>query len=95
MAKLTEKSWAVLNYIRENEKADGLTMNEIADGIGLTVKQIGPIVWTSLKAKKDGSRGDLVRYEKREVPGADKPVGFVFLTDEGREYSDPVEEIAE
>lgn len=95
MAKLTVKTRAVLDYVREHDTGDGVLMTDIAEGLGMTVKQIGPIVWTSLKEKKDGSRGALVTYEKREIKGQDKPVGYVHITQEGRDYEDPVEEVAE
>lgn len=95
MAKLTVKSKAVLDYVRDNDGGDGVKMTEIADALGLTVKAIGPIVWTSLKEKKDGSRPSLVTYEKRNIEGQDKPVGYVHITEAGENYSDPVEEVAE
>ena len=93
--KLTVKTKMVLDYVRENDKGDGITMAELAEGVGLTVKAIGPIVWTTLKEKKDGSRPALVTYEKRDVEGQDKPVGYVHITEAGRVYEDPVEEVAE
>lgn len=93
--KLTVKSKAVLDFVRENDTGDGVLMTDIAEGVGLTVKQIGPIVWTSLKEKKDGSRPALVTYEKRVVEGQDKTVGYVHITEDGKVYEDPVEDIAE
>lgn len=95
MGKLTSKTKAVLDYVRENDSGDGVKMTDIAEALGLSVKAIGPIVWTSLKEKKDGSRGALVKYEKREIPGQDKPVGYVHITEEGKNYQDPVEDVAE
>ena len=95
MSKLTVKSKAVLDYVRENDKGDGVLMTDIADNTGMTLKQIGPLVWTSLKEKKDGSRPSLVSYEKRNIEGQDKPVGYVHITEEGRTYEDPDEDIAE
>lgn len=95
MAKLTTKSKAVLDCVKSLDKGDGVKMTTIAEELGLTVKQIGPIVWTSLKEKKDGSRGSLVTYEKRAVAGEDKPVGYVHITEEGANYSDPEEDVAE
>ena len=93
--KLTVKTKAVLDYVRENDKGDGVTMTEIAEALGMTTKAVGPLVWTSLRAKKDGSRGDLVTYEKRAITGQDKPVGYVHITDEGADYEDPIEDVAE
>lgn len=95
MAKLTTKCKAVLDYVRDNDTGNGVLITDIAEALGMTTKQIGPIVWTSLKEKKDGSRGALVTYEKKNIEGQDKPVGYVFITEEGRNYEDPVEEVAE
>lgn len=95
MAKLTEKTRKVLEFVRENDHGDGVTMTAIAEGVGLSIKAIGPIVWTSLKEKKDGSRPALVTYEKRVVAGLEKPVGYVHITEAGKTYEDEAEEIAE
>ena len=95
MAKLTEKSRAVFEFVRNNDFGDGVTFEQISEGTGLGVKSIGPIVWMSLKEKKDGSRGALVSYEKRTVEGHEKPVGYVHITEEGKTYEDPEEDIAE
>lgn len=93
--KLTVKTKAVLDFVRENDEGDGISMQDLAEGVGMTVKQIGPIVWTSLREKKDGSRPALVTYEKRSIEGQDKTVGYVHITEEGKIYEDPVEEVAE
>lgn len=95
MAKLTPKTKAVLDYVREHDTGDGITMADLADGVGMSVKSIGPIVWTSLKEKKDGSRPALVTYEKREVEGMEKPVGYVHITEAGKNYQDVEEDTAE
>lgn len=95
MAKLTPKSAAVLEYVKANDKGDGVRMTDLAEALGFTVKQVGPIVWTSLKEKKDGSRPSLVTYEKRTVEGAEKPVGYVHITEAGAAYEDVEEEVAE
>lgn len=95
MAKLTEKTKAVLDYVREHDHGDGIKMTDLAEGLGTGVRNIGPIVYTVLNAKKDGSRGALVRYEKRVVEGEEKPVGYVHITEEGLKYEDTEEEVAE
>ena len=87
MAKLTENSATIFNYIRDNDEGDGLSMQEIADGTGRTVKQIGPVVWTQL-GKERGDRPQLVEYKKIEVEGEDKRVGYVFITEAGINYSE-------
>lgn len=90
MGRLTEKSKKVFEYVKENDTGDGLTLETIANGTGLTVKAVGPIVWTALQEKKDGSRGALVSYEKRQVQ--DKTIGYVHITPLGREYESESEE---
>lgn len=94
MAKriLAEKSGKVLAYLQEHDTGDGISIKEIADAMGLEEKNIRPVVTLSLAAKKDGSRGALVLYEKREVEGEEKTVGYAVLTDEGREFVDETEE---
>lgn len=95
MAKLTEKSRKVWEYVRDNDYGDGVSMEELAAGVGMEIKQIGPLVWNVLKAKKDGSRPTLVTYEKRVVEGQPKPVGYAHITEEGKVYVDVEEETAE
>ena len=88
MAKLAEKTANVLNYLKANDTGKGVAISEIAAALGVEDKNVRPIVTLSLAAKKDGSRGALAVYEKREVEGAEKPVGYAVLTDEGRGYTD-------
>lgn len=92
MAKLAEKSGKVLEYLQENDTGNGVTIAEIAAAMGLEEKNIRPVVTLSLAAKKDGSRGALALYEKREVEGEEKPVGYAVLTPEGREFVDEDDE---
>lgn len=88
MAKLAEKSGNVLAYLQEHDTGDGVSIREIAEAMGLEEKNIRPVVTLSLAAKKDGSRGALAVYDKREVDGEEKPVGFAVLTEEGRNFVD-------
>lgn len=88
MAKLAEKSGNVLAYLQANDTGDGVSIAEIAESMGLEEKNIRPVVTLSLAARKDGSRGALALYEKREVEGEEKPVGYAVLTEEGRNFVD-------
>lgn len=99
MAKLTEKTRAVFEYVRDFDGGTGVTFEQISEGTGLSIKSIGPIVWMSLNTKKDKT-GDIIRealvsYEKRDIPGKEKPVGYVHITEAGKHYTDPEEEVAE
>lgn len=91
MAKLTEKTKKVLDYLQANDKGDGIAISEISAALGVEDKNIRPIVTLSLAAKKDGSREALVLYEKREVEGSEKPVGYAVLTPFGRNFVDSAE----
>lgn len=93
--KLTAKSKMVLDYVRENSGEDGISLQDLADGVGMTTRQIGPIVWTVLQKEKEGVRPALVTYEKREIEGEEKPVGYVMITEAGRAYEEEEEELAE
>ena len=74
MAKLTEKTRAVFEYVRD---FDGGSLNTKKDKQGNILREA------------------LVSYEKRTIKGEDKPVGYVHITEAGKVYEDPEEEVAE
>lgn len=85
---LTEKGKNVFEYVKEHDQGDGVLIADIAEGTGLTVKQVGPIIWAGLaKEGKDG-RPALLEYKKIAVEGSEKPVGYVFLTNDGVDYEE-------
>lgn len=92
MAKLATKTANVLKYLQENDKGEGVPVEEIAEALStaaapLTKRNIIPTVTLSLgRAPKDGSRGVLATYEKRAVEGVEGDVGFAVLTDEGAAF---------
>ena len=92
MAKLAEKSGKVLAYLQEHDNGEGIAISELAEAMGLREVQVRPVVTLSLAAKKDGSRGALATYEKREIEGEEKPVGYAVLTPEGRDFVDEDDE---
>lgn len=72
--KLTEKSTQVLDYVKAN--GGKVSISELKEALGRTERSVGANV-TDLTKKK------LARREKVEVEGADKPITYVVLTDEG------------
>lgn len=87
MAKLAENSAKVLEFLQQNDAGEGVSVHEIAEALGKTTRSVIPTITLSLgTAPKDGSRGILATYEKREVEGEDKPVGFAVLTEEGLNF---------
>ena len=75
--KLTEKSTQVLDYVKAN--GGKVSIEELADALSRTPRSVGANV-------TDLSKKGLAQREKVEVEGADKPVTYVVLTDEGANF---------
>ena len=75
--KLTEKSQTVFEYLKAN--GGRVSIEELANATGRSARSVGANV-LDLQKKK------LVVREKEEVEGADKPVAYAVLTDEGRNF---------
>ena len=75
--KLTEKSSEVFNYVKDN--GGHVSIDEICNAIGRTARSVGANV-TDLQKKS------LVEREKVEVEGAEKPVVYVNLTENGKNF---------
>lgn len=75
--KLTEKSNEVFEYVKNN--GGKVSIPELAQALGRTERSVGANV-TDLTRKK------LAVREKVEVEGAEKPVTYVVLTDEGKTF---------
>ncbi len=78
--KLTEKSFEVLNYVREN--GGKVSIPELADALGRGARSIGANV-------TDLTKKELAVREKVEVEGVDKPVTYVVVTDVGMAWTAP------
>ena len=76
--KLTEKSFEVLNYVKEN--GGKVSIPEITAALGRTNDRSTGANVTDLTKK------GLALREKVEVEGAEKPVTYVVLTDEGMNF---------
>lgn len=75
--KLTEKSQEIFEYLKNN--GGRVSIEELANVTGRSARSVGANV-LDLQKKK------LVVREKEEVEGADKPVAFAVLTDEGKNF---------
>ena len=75
--KLTEKSQTIFEYLKAN--GGRVSIDELANATGRSARSVGANV-LDLQKKK------LVVREKEEVEGADKPVAYAVLTDEGRNF---------
>ncbi len=75
--KLTEKSNEVFEYVKAN--GGKVSIPELAQALDRTERSVGANV-TDLTKKK------LAVREKVDVEGADKPVTYVVLTEEGKTF---------
>lgn len=88
--ELTENTAEVLAYIQANDKGEGVSIDQIAEALDKKPNQVRPVVTNALKARTNKEGVDfpaLALYEKRDVEGAEKPVGFAVLTEEGRNFT--------
>jgi len=75
--KLTEKSTQVLDYVKAN--GGKVSIPELAEALDRGPRSVGANV-------TDLTKKGLAVREKVEVEGADKPVTYVVLTDEGANF---------
>lgn len=75
--KLTEKSQEIFDYIKNT--GGRVSIEELANATGRSARSVGANVL-------DLQKKNLVVREKEEVEGADKPVAYAVLTDEGRNF---------
>lgn len=75
--KLTEKSQTIFEYLKAN--GGRVSIEELANATGRSARSVGANVL-------DLQKKNLVVREKEEVEGADKPVAYAVLTDEGRNF---------
>jgi predicted transcriptional regulator len=75
--KLTEKSSEVFNYVKENGAR--VSVEEICKATGRESRSINATV-------NDLVKKGLVERDKVTVEGADKPVTYVVLTEDGKAF---------
>lgn len=75
--KLTEKSAEVLDYVKAN--GGKVSIPELAESLGRSERSVGANV-------TDLTKKELAVREKVEIEGAEKPITYVVLTDEGKNF---------
>ena len=80
--KLTEMSNEVFNYVKEN--GGRVSIEELTNAVGRSARSVGANV-------TDLTKKGLVVRDKVTVEGAEKPVTYVQITDEGKTFV-PTEE---
>lgn len=74
---LTQKSGEVFDYVKNN--GGRVSIPELASALDRTERSVGANV-------TDLTKKGLAAREKVEVEGADKPITYVVLTDEGKVF---------
>lgn len=82
MAALKENSKNIFNYVKEHE-SENITAQDIADALGLGVRQVNGSVTSAFCRKKLMER---VEDEKELADGTHQKVKYIVLTDLGREF---------
>lgn len=82
MAALKENSKAIFYYVKEHE-AENITAQDIADALGLGVKQVNGSVTSAFCRKELMTR---VEAEKALEDGSHQKVKYIKLTDLGRAF---------
>ncbi len=78
--KLAQKSLAVFSYVKEN--GGRITLNEVVDALGTSSRSVSANLNDLVK------KGLAIR-EKVAVEGMEKPVTYITLTPEGKEFVQP------
>ena len=82
MAALKENSKNIFNYVKEHED-ENITAQDIADALGLGVKQVNGSVTSAFQRKGLMER---VESERTLEDGTHAKVKFIKLTDLGRAF---------
>lgn len=82
MAALKENSKNIFNYVKEHEKED-ITAQDIADALGLGVRQVNGSVTSAFCRKELMER---VEAEKELADGTHQKVKYIYLTEKGRAF---------
>ena len=82
MAALKENSKNIFNYVKEHED-ENITAQDIADALGLGVKQVNGSVTSAFQRKGLMER---VESERTLEDGTHAKVKFIKLTDLGRTF---------
>lgn len=82
MAALKENSKAIFYYVRDNE-GNNITAQDIADALGLGVKQVNGSITSAFQRKELMERVD---SERTNPDGTHTKVKFIKLTEKGHAF---------
>ena len=90
---LKDNSKLVFNFVKQHDGED-FTAQDIADATGLGVRQVNGIITSAFQ--RDKNEIPLMQRVVAEIvdpeTGLHKPVKFIQLTDEGREFDPDAED---
>ena len=93
---LKENSKLVFNFVKQHDGED-FTAADIAEATGLGVRQVNGIITSAFQRYKDKDKNEIPLMQRvvAEIvdpeTGLHKPVKFIQLTDEGREFDPDAE----
>lgn len=94
---LKDNSKLVFNFVKQHDGED-FTAQDIADAINLGVRQVNGIITSAFQRHKDKDKNEIPLMQRivAEIvdpeTGLHKPVKFIQLTDEGREFDPDAED---
>ena len=94
---LKDNSKLVINFVKQHDGED-FTAQDIADATGLGVRQVNGIITSAFQRYKDKDKNEIPLMQRvvAEIvdpeTGLHKPVKFIQLTDEGREFDPDAED---
>lgn len=93
---MNDNSKKVLSFVKEHDGED-FTAQDIADALGMKVRSVNGIITSAFQRHKNAAKEEIplmVRVPAEIVDpetGLHKPVKFIQLTDEGREFDPEAE----
>ena len=94
---LKENSKTVFYFVKEHDGED-FTAQDIADALGMKVRSVNGIITSAFQRHKNAAKEEIplmVRVPAEVIDpetGLHKPVKFIQLTDEGREFDPEAED---
>lgn len=94
---MNDNSKKVFKFVKEHDGED-FTAQDIADALGMKVRSVNGIITSAFQRHKNAAKEEIplmVRVPAEIVDpetGLHKPVKFIQLTDEGREFDPEAED---
>lgn len=93
---MNDNSKKVFYFVKEHDGED-FTAQDIADALGMKVRSVNGIITSAFQRHKNAAKEEIPLMVRvpAEIPdpetGLHKPVKFIQLTDEGREFDPEAE----